>query len=176
MKKIILTLSIILATVFLISVAARPAIYIGGLLFLEIINPRTVFFTGHPDKVWENGFEVSVNLECNLIYERNIRMHFDPELLIPEKYDTIQGTVFFKLMEDGKTYEKNILLTKDRGIAKNHRDNTIRSVGLVIFPEYPVLGGFECKEQHVYLRVDELNFDPTLYQITLTISRIGADG
>jgi len=49
----------------------------------------------------------------------------------------------------------------------------IKAVG---FREYPATRAEGCKMQKMFLRFDDLNFDPRLYGIKVVVQRIGIDG
>ena len=172
-KKVTLAAGAIILLMLLIVTTAKPIVYIGGLIFLEILNPRNVFFRGPPDTIWENGFELTTELPCNKLYERNVHVIFEPDLSFAASMNSLQGDIIFMQNEGTDTYEMPITpLNKRRTLF----DNRIAGIVAVGFPEYPVLGGFKCKEQQVYLKFDDLNFDPRNYEITIIIQRIGIDG
>ncbi|MCE8038497.1 hypothetical protein [Halomonas sp. MCCC 1A11062] len=158
----------------LFSVVAKPVVYIVGLIFLEVASPRKVFFEGSPDKVWENGFEIEVKVDCNRLYERNVYILFDGIPFDREAGEKPKGDFYFEVNEAGEKY-----VMKSEGQYLRYRYSNHRTFLLFVpvrFPEWPVLGGLNCSAQQVYLKFDGLNFDPQFYEITIKIERIGIDG
>lgn len=179
-KKVGLAAGATISLMLLIATAAKPVVYIGGLILLEIVNPRAVSFQGPPDNVWEDGFELTTDVSCNWLYERNILLNFYPDLpFVLGENAKPEGSVFFQLTTATEKYEAPLvpLRTKGRGgRASSVAGDSVAWIKPVSFPEYPVLGDFECEIQQVHLKLHDLNFDPRNYTITITIQRIGIDG
>jgi hypothetical protein len=148
-----------------------------GILIGDAFSGATpvVVYRGLPDRVWENGFEASIQLKCNRLIERRVFMGIHPEVVVDVGPDSgIDGRSYVRVTQGDRVFEKEFEFARDFGVGG--------VIGNIYSPEkksykgknigdYPVLGGLFCKDQQLYIKVDNLTFDPTIHRVFVVIER-----
>lgn len=131
-----------------------------------------IVYKGKPDKVWENGFEATIQTECNRLVDRMVLVLFDPYIKPSQlSADSIYGTSSITVEQKGKIFKKEFNLNNyGMRLLGDFEDGKWSSRGKYV-GEYPAIGGFFCTNQVLSIRVDNLNFDPRGNDLTLQVER-----
>ena len=160
--------------------SSKTARYAGGLIALEIMAPRNVVFEGSPNSIWEHGFQLDATISCNTMYERNVYVRFEKDLPFSlGSNKSPEGSIQFQLTDESISRAMQVFNLRDRsrgGRQSSLSGEKVAWIKPVGFREYPPMGARECKTQKVFLKFDELNFDPRLYGVKVIIERVGIDG
>jgi hypothetical protein len=151
-KKLSVVAGLVVLFVVATVLASKSVQYAGGLMGLEIIKPRRVFFDGPPNLIWESGFQLDATIACNTTYERNVYVRFEKDLpFLLGSGERPEGRIQFQLTDDVNMRAMQVSNLRDRsqgGRRSSLSGEKIAWIKPVGFREYPAMGsgGAKCKK------------------------------